>query len=516
MRSLLRSFGIMALSLSLLLTPLLPARADTLPTATQQDFQPYIDRVMDRVSEFRLDNGMKFIVLENHDAPVVSFVTYADVGGVDEPDGKTGVAHFLEHLAFKGTPQIGTKDYAAEKKKLDQLDLVFNELRAAKAGGKTDAAQKLQQKFDTLQSEANSYVIQNEFGQIIEKAGGENLNAATSADWTMYFYNFPSNKLELWMSLESERFLEPVFREFYKEQQVILEERRMRTDNNPIGLLTERFLDTAYTVHPYKRPVIGYNQDISNLDTQDVRTFFDTHYIPSQLTVAIVGDVDPKQVKQLAEVYFGRYPARPAPPKMDKVEPKQTEPRSFTLEYPSQPWYMEGYHRPALSHPDHATYEVIATLLSTGRTSRLYQSLVERQKIALFAQGESGFPGDKYPNLMLFYAQTTPDGTVDSVARAFNQELERLKSEPVSEQELKRVKNQLRADLLRSLDSNQGMAPLLASYQVKTGDWRNLFTQLNAIMAVTPQDIQRVAKATFTPENRTTARLVPPADSKAQ
>lgn len=488
----------------LLLVP--QAKAETI--IASQSIQPYLDRAIERITEFRLDNGMKFIVMENHEAPVVSFVTYADVGGADEADGKTGIAHFLEHLAFKGTREIGTDNYAAETQLLQRLDELSGQIKAAKAAGKQQEAAKLEKEFAQVEAEAVKYVKQNEFGQIVEKAGGENLNAQTSADATIYFYSFPANKLELWMSLESERFLEPVFREFYKEQQVILEERRLRTDNNPVGRMVEAFLGASFSQHPYKRPVIGYDDDIRNLTREDVQQFFETYYPPNNLTVAIVGDINPAQVKALAKEYFGRFPARPTPPKVTKVEPPQQKTREVTLKLPSQPWYMEGYHRPPLNHPDNATYEVIAALMSDGRTSRLYKSLVEEQQVALAAQGLNGFPGDKYSNLMLFYAMTAPGKTVDVVAAALQQQIERLKTEPVSEKELNRVKAQQRANLLRSLDSNLGIARSLLEYQVKTGNWQNLFKQLEAIAAVTPADVQRVAQQTFTAQNRTIGRLI--------
>ncbi|MGK7881500.1 MAG: M16 family metallopeptidase, partial [Crocosphaera sp.] len=453
--------------------------------------------------------GMKFIIKENHDAPVVSFVNYADVGGTDEPDGKTGVAHFLEHLAFKGTTKIGTKNYQEEKEVLSRLDQAFMELKTAKTTGNEEKVKQLTATFQKVQEEAASYVEQNAFGRIVESSGGVNINAQTSPDATRYFYSFPSNKLELWMSLESERFLDPVFREYYKEQNIILEERRLRTENNPIGKMVEAFLDTAFTEHPYKRPTIGYNEDIRNLTRQDIRDFFDIYYGPNNLTISIVGDVNPEQVKQLAQIYFGRYGKKPEPPKVTKVEPKQTETREVTLKLASQPWYLEGYHIPALSHPDNAVYQVISTLLSSGRTSRLYKSLVEEKQVALGAQGFNGFPSDKYPNLMLFYAQTSPQASIEEVDQALSLEIERLKTEPVSEQELQRVKNQLRAGLLRSLDSNLGMGKALVEYEVKTGSWRNLFEQVQAIESVSAADIQRVAKATFVPENLTIGRILP-------
>ena len=469
--------------------------------------EPYLNRVKEQITEFTLDNGLKFIVLENHDAPTVSFVTYANVGGVDEPDGQTGVAHFLEHLAFKGTKQIGTTNYRAEAKELKKLDRLFNDLQQAKESENSAKVAKLRSEFVATQSAASKYVKQNEYGNIVDTAGGVGLNAATSADYTSYFYSFPANKLELWMSLESERFLEPVFREFYKEKQVILEERRLRTDNSPIGKMIEEFLDTAFTTHPYKRPVIGYQEDIDNLTRDNVRKFFQAYYAPNNLTMAIAGDVNPEEVQTLAETYFGRFKAQPQVKSVDKPEPPQTETREVTVEFPSQPWYLEGYHIPALSHPDYPVYEVIEELLSSGRTSRLYKSLVEEKQVALSAQGISGFPGDKYPNLMLVYALTAPGISIEELATALRAETELLKTELVKATELEQVKTQLKAGLLRTLDSNMGMARILAEYDAKTGDWRNIFNELTKLESITPEDIQRVAKKTFTDENRTIGRL---------
>lgn len=510
-RNLRLQFSLMAIALLGFWNCFVPvAYAQIANPAGQNSIEPYLNRTIERVTEFTLNNGMKFIVLENHEAPTVSFVTYANVGGVDEPDGKTGVAHFLEHLAFKGTKQIGTNNYRAEKRLLNSLDQLFAQMKSAKQAGDTAKLAQLTQQFNATQAKASQYVKQNEYGKIVDTAGGVGLNAVTSADYTSYFYSFPANKLELWMSLESERFLNPVFREFYKEKQVILEERRLRTDNSPIGKTIEAFLDTAFTTHPYKRPVIGYSEDISNLTRKDVQQFFSTYYAPNNLTVAIVGDVIPEQVQQLAQVYFGKYQAKSPPNTVDAVEPPQPETRQITVRFPSQPWYLEGYHIPALSHQDYPIYEVISELMSSGRTSRLYQSLVEQQQVALSAQGFSGFPGDKYPNLLLFYALTAPNKSVDALAIALNKEIEKLKTESVEPAELERVKTQLKAGLLRTLDSNMGMARILAEYQGKTGNWRQVFDELKTIEAITPADIQRVAQTTFIPENRTIGKLLPP------
>ncbi|MEO1134603.1 MAG: insulinase family protein [Cyanobacteria bacterium J06639_1] len=473
--------------------------------ATAPSIQPYLDRVIENVTEFQLVNGLQFLVLERHQAPVISFLTYANVGGANEPDGQTGVAHYLEHLAFKGTSRIGTSNYRAEKPLLDRLDRLYAQLRAAE----DSESAGLEEAIATTTQQAKQLVKSNELGQIVEQAGGVGLNAATSADATTYTYSFPSNKLELWMSLESERFLDPVFREFETEKAVILEERRQRTDNSPVGQLVEAFLDKAFTVHPYRRPVIGYDRDIRNLTRQNVRDFFNTYYVPNNLTIAIVGDVDPDEVQRLARIYFGRFATAPAPEALEAIEPPQQMPQEVSLSLVSQPIYLEGYHCPSIRDPDAVVYELLSSLLSNGRTSRLYSSLVETQKVALSAQGFFGFPGDKYPTLMAFYAITAPGHTNDELAEALRIEIDRFKTELVADEDLDRVKNQLRASLLRSLDSNSGMARLLTEYEVKTGDWQNLFAAVDAIAAVTPADIQRVARTTFRRENRTTGRVLP-------
>ena len=477
-----------------------------IPRATST-IQPYLDKVAEAVTEFTLDNGMKFIVLEQHEAPVVSMMMYANVGAAYEADGKTGIAHYLEHLAFKGTSRIGTRNYSAEKKALDQLDVIFDKILAAEAAGDQAKIAELNEQFKTVQAEADSYVDQNKFGQIVEQTGGTGLNATTAADATRYFYNLPSNKLELWFSLESERFLDPVFREFYKEKEVILEERRMRVDNSPIGQMVERFSEVAFTTNPYRRPVIGYQEDLHKATRADVKAFFDTYYGPSNLVAAIVGDVDPNQVKQWAEAYFGRYQSRTHPDQLVVNEAPQTETRSYTLELVSQPWYLEGYHRPGINDPDHVVYGMIDSILTGGRTARLYKALVEPQ-IALDIGSANGFPGDKQPTILLLYGLTAPGHTVEELAVGLEAELQRLQSEPVDTATLDRVKTQSRAGLLSQLDSNEGMAALLAEYEAKTGDWRNVFKEIQAIEAVSAADVQRVAQATFRPENRTVGKLI--------
>lgn len=489
-----------------------PAQAlvDNAPdtSASSASMQPYIDRALDRISDFTLDNGMKFIVMERHQAPVVSFMTYVNAGSVDESEGKTGAAHYLEHLAFKGSPRIGTTDYEAEATWFDTLDALFDQIQQARADGRTEDVTELMAEFDEAKRQASDYVIQNQYSQIVKQAGGVGLNATTSADETRYFYSFPSNKLELWMSLESERFLEPVFREFYEEKNVILEERRSRIDNSPVGTMVEQFLATAFQEHPYGRPIIGYEDDLRDMTRDDIRNFFETYYTPDHIICAVVGDVDTQQVKELAERYFGRYTARSRDAIAIASEPIQTEPREITITLPSQPWYFEGYHVPGIADDKYLTQQMMGSLLVGGRTSRLYKSLVEEKQMALAVQNLSDFPGNRFPNVMVLYALTAPGHTVDEVAEAIAIELERITTEPASQRELDRVKTQWRAQFLRSLDSNRGMASILPEFEAKTGSWRHVFDDLAAIESITPDDILAMAQTTFRAENRTVGKLL--------
>ena len=467
--------------------------------------------IQSRVAQFTLDNGMKFLVLERHQAPVASFLTHADVGATQEVKGITGLAHIFEHMAFKGTPTLGTKDYAQERPLLEKVEKAYYALRdERRKGEKADPGKlkQLEQDFKDAQEQAGKFIVKEEFGEAIERAGGRGLNAGTGEDFTIYFFSLPSNEMELWFFLESERFRDPVFREFYKERDVVMEERRLM-ESQPIGRLVEEFQSVAYKAHPYGEGVIGHMSDLQNITRADAEAFFKKYYIPSNLVSVVVGDVDPKRVRELAEIYFGRLPSSPKPEPLRTVEPPQQGERRVSLTLQSQRIIVVGYHKPDINHPDNAVYDAIGSLLSQGRSSRLYRSLVRDKKVATQAGGFPGFPGQKYPGLFLFFAFTAPGHNNDEVEKAFEEEINRLKTQPVSKEELDGVKRRARANLLRQLGDNFSLAMQLSNYQVLTGDWRNLFKQLDKINAVTPEDIQRVAKATFTRDNKTVGAIDP-------
>lgn len=462
----------------------------------------------EKVTEFTLDNGLHFLIVERHEAPVAAFLTYADVGGADEVKGITGMAHVFEHMAFKGTTTTGAIDLEAEQDALQAVDAAFAALMAERHKGARadpDALAQLTADFEAARLAAQALGNSSEMEKAIDRAGGSGLNATTGADRTLYFYSLPSNKAELWFSLESDRFLNPVLREFYIEKDVVKEERRMRTESSPFGRLLEEFVTTAYKAHPYGEPVIGHMADLETMSRAEAEAFFKTYYGPSNLTIAIVGDVDPAHMRTLAETYFGRLPARPAPAPVETVEPPQIGERRVTIEERSQPLFIMGYHKGNIAHPDDVVFDVIADVMSRGRTSRLYKRLVEQDQIAVQASGFVGYPGNKYPNLMLFYGAPSPGHTAEACLDVIQEEVARLKTEPVAAEELAKAKSRARADLVRQLGSNSGLAIQLATTQVLTGDWRTLFQRLDALEAVTAEDVMRVAKTTFNPNNRTVA-----------
>ncbi|MDI3253844.1 MAG: pitrilysin family protein [Bacillota bacterium] len=467
-----------------------------------QDLASFEKRVTMKV----LPNGLTIVLCQRPEAPVFSYFTIVDAGSANDPGGESGLAHMFEHLAFKGTKDIGTTDYAAEKVALDKVEkayAAYDTESLKRVGRDPEKLKQLHAAFEQAVAEAQKYVIPNQFTEIAEENGAVGLNAETSLDATQYFWSMPSNRLQLWAYLESDRIANPVPREFYKERDVVMEERRMRVDSSPIGRMVEQFLATAYMAHPYRRPGVGWASELSHITATEADAFHKEYYVPSNIVIAVVGDVDPAQAMPVLEKYFGAIPAGPKPPEMTTVEPPQTAEKSVVIQEPTQPLYLEGYHRPDYRDPDDAVYDAIQDIFSNGRTSRLYRSLVRDQKIAVEAEGFSGFPGDKYPGLFAFFAVPAPGHTPQEMRTAIHKEIDRLKTTDVSDEELAMFKTRARADILRGLADNQGLAEQLATYQLRYGDWRELFNQLKRIDAVSKADIRRVANKTFVPTNRT-------------
>jgi predicted Zn-dependent peptidase len=476
-----------------------------------QDLKSFEQKITTKV----LPNGLTILICERPEAPVFSYNTFVDAGDVNDPSGQSGLAHMFEHLAFKGTTEIGTNNWPAEKVALEKVEAANQAYEAEylKPVGRDEAKlAELKKKFQEAQDEAHKYVVPNQFTEVAERNGAHELNAETSLDETMYFWSMPENRLELWAWLESSRLAETVPREFYKERNVVLEERRMRTDSNPEGRLFEQFVATAYVAHPYGRSGVGWPSEVSQINATEAMEFHKKYYVGSNIVVTVVGDVKAAETMPMLEKYFGKVPGGPKPEEMTTIEPKQFAEKTVVLREATQPIYIEGYHRPSYRDPDDAVYDAISDILSNGRVSRLYRSLVRDQQIAAVAVGESPFPGAKYPGLFLFGAVPLPGHTPAQMRDAIHKEIDKLKTTDVTDDELQMYKTRTRADLLRGLADNQGLANALAEYQTRYGDWRELFRQLDRVDKVTKADIRRVANKVFVDTNRTGAWIetVPP------
>src|SRR5215467_12336446 len=459
-----------------------------------------------RITVKKLANGLTVVIMERPEAPVFSFNIHVDAGSVQEVQGITGLAHMFEHMAFKGTDKIGTTDYPAEKKALAEVErtyAAYQDENLKETGRDPKKVAELEAAWKEAIQKADQYVVVNEFGEIVESQGGVSLNASTDLDETNYEYSLPENRLELWAYLESERFLHPVMREFYKERNVVIEERRMRTDSSPTGRLLEQFITAAFQASQYHRPTIGWMSDLNSFSATDAQRFFDEYYIPSNMVVAVVGDVKPGEAMPIIEKYFGKIPSHEKPDERTTLEPPQNSERRVILREAAQPLYLEGYHRPDYRTPDDAVYDAIADLMSSGRTSRLYRALVRDKKIASDSAGFTGMPGIKYAHLFAFYAVPLPGHKPQEIADAIHAEIDRLKTQDVSDDELKMVKTRAKANLIRGLADNSGLAQELAIEQARYGDWRELFGEVDRIEKVTKADIRRVANKTFVQSNRT-------------
>jgi predicted Zn-dependent peptidase len=462
----------------------------------------------ERVKEFTLNNGLKVIFLERKGVPIFAAHMVFNVGSVDEESGRTGAAHMLEHMLFKGTKRIGSVDWDKEKPLLEKVDRLGDELdRAIRNGVDRKKLDDLKAQFDKAQEEQRKFIVSESYSKIYSAEGGVGHNAGTSKDATAYIIRLPSNKLELWAKLEADRLANPILREYYSERDVVLEELRRTYENNAQGKLYERFLSTAFIAHPYGNPIIGWERDISRLPLSEVNKFLKTWYVPNNAVIAIVGDLDFEEMKTVITRYFGPIPARPLPDRLISEEPEQGGERRVNVEFDASPAFMMGFHKPVAPNDDDYVFSVIDSILSQGRTARFDKTVVRQKKIAL-SVGTFTTPGDRYPNLFAITGEPRPPHTTEDVESAVWAELEKLRKEPVAREELDKVVNNMEADFIRGLSSHYGMARLLAHYQIVRGDWREAIREMEKIRAVTPEDIQAVAVKYFVKANATTATLV--------
>jgi len=469
------------------------------------------DYLESRVVEYTLPNGMKFLIFPRSGAPVFSANICFRVGGVDEVPGITGLAHLCEHMAFKGTRTIGVTNYRREKPLLDEIDKVSVPLSLEIAKGDLADRKKiaeLRKKLKALQDKARRYVVKDELWDLYLRNGANGLNATTSKDTTRYYVSLPANRLELWVWLESDRMLNRVLREFYSERDVVCEEYRLRVGTRPDGTLYRDLLAAALVAHPARYMTVGWLSDIEAVTRREAEEFFDRYYSPRNTAVALVGDLDVERTEHLLRRYFGRIPARPLPRPIRTREPEQLGERRVKVEWDARPELAIAFHKPSPRHPDEAVFDVIHALLSRGRTSRFYKTIVRDRKLATSVDSWSG-PTERYANLFCIWAVPRYPHTSREVEKAIYEVLDTLVTDPPDESELRKVKNNLRADVLKRMQSNSGLASTLGYYQAVFGDWREILRQLERIEKVTPADVSRVARKYFVQRNRTVAEIVP-------
>ena len=490
----------MSLFLILLLgSLLLPSKADA---HTQQTS-------MLPVTDYQLENGMRFIILEKPESPTVSFVLQYQVGGINDKIGSTGTAHLLEHLLFKGTNDIGTLDSEKERLLLEQMDLLEDSILLLEAiNPSLPTIDRLKKDIIQIEDKAQVYVVANEFERIFSKNGGRGLNASTDSESTKYYLELPSNRAELWFMLESERMNQPVFREFYTERDVVAEERRLRVETQPGNLLYETHLKTAFTVHPYGEPVVGRMKDIQNLTRQDVRSHYQKYYGPSKAVVAVVGDIETEQIQQWADKYFGHLSSSGTSEDVIATEPIQTEERRVSVIFEAEPQLRIGWHTVETSHPDNPSLMVLTALLTGNRSSRLFQRLVVQDQTASNISSSLG-PGDLFPRLFSISVSIQSCTETDQIEKAIYDELETLARIPPSKKELQRIRNQISAGQIRRLSGNFGLATQLAHSTSQFGNWKHSFDLSQKLKEVQPQMISEVIKKFLTRNNRTVALLTP-------
>ncbi len=471
------------------------------------------------VKERTLSNGMKLLMLERHHSPTIAGGWVVRVGSVNERPGITGIAHLFEHMMFKGTPTIGTRDAKRDAEIINEQERVRDAMRLEEAKmrlalrrgeigdlqkpeNKTPRYRELEVEFNNLIKEQREVLVKNEFDRIYTTAGASGMNAFTSNDMTGYFITVPANKLEMWTWMESERLLNPVFREFYAERDVVFEERRMRTESTPLGKFQESLEALFWESHPYGWPVIGWPSDIPSISKAQADEFYSIYYAPQNITLVLVGDFKVDVAAQLCEKYFGRIPrGEKKLPEIVTAEVTQKVEKRMNAEAEANPQVDILWHSPASGHPDSRALKVLAAVLS-GRSGRLHKSLVLGSKLATsaFAQQMSR----KYAGMFNVGGEAKEPKTPLDVENAIYVEIERLKNELVSGRELQKVKNNFAAMAVRRTSSNFHMLLQLIQYEGVVG-WKAINTEIPSILEVTAEDVQRVAKKYLTKENRTVA-----------
>lgn len=496
----------------------LPARASSDEKFDIGQFRAGIEK---NIQKRTLANGLRVILMKQTASPTIACYLKIGVGSANEPFDQAGTAHFLEHLLFKGTPTLGTTNFEKEKPYLEQIavdgeriDALERRLLDPLVGEDERSAMRarlkiLTERLERWQKGAQKYIISEEDSQAYSLAGQVGYNAYTTTDVTNYQIKLPAHRLAMWAELESNRFLDPILREYYPERKVIREERRMRYDSRPTALLYELFLKTAFGMSPYGKPVIGFDRSMQRLRLKDTRDFFDANYVPSRMVIAVVGDLDFDKAFATIEKYFGRLKAKSAPEFPPTVYEPQQGRRVATLEAKNSPAMITGWARPAVYHGDDRAFEVLARLLGDGQTSRLIDRLVIRDKLVADVKVGSSTPGEKLDTEFTIFADVFDANNYTKVEQIIAEELERLRKDGPTAEELQKIKNRYIAELVHALQQNAGLADNLSYYELILRDYRKMFTSIEEVEQVDAKQIQQLIQKYFTEKMNTTVYLKP-------
>jgi len=462
------------------------------------------------VQERELANGLRVLVMPRGDAPVASFHVHVNTGSIDEAGGLTGLAHFAEHMAFKGSRRIGATDWTAERAALDACDAAWKDYeRAAVAGAAPAELERLMAAFEAARETADGLCDAGAFDRVMETSGGLNSNASTGADSTNYFVSLPVERMETWFWLTREMLGDPVMREFYKERDVVMEERRMRTDSSPFGAALEALLNTSFIAHPYRDSTIGHMDDLAMLDRPEMIDFWRRHYTADRMVLAVVGRVEPERVFALAETYLGDLPAGPLARPRRTVEPEAPGPRSVRVERPANPMLFVGWPVPPLTGRRGHLFDAMGDVLSGGPASRLHRRLIKEEGAAVQVDWIAGYPGRIDPTLFGLLVVPAPGRSLEECLVMIEEEAARLAADGPTPRELKGVRRRAKMALLQRLGSSSGLARALAESEAEDGDWRKLFHALEALESISAEDLSRAA-GRLRPDRRNVVYLVPP------
>lgn len=465
--------------------------------AQANDSSSALKEMAAKVKTYTLSNGLQVIFYRRGEAPIFAGAVVVRVGGSDEQPGQTGISHLFEHMAFKGSRTVGTKDYAAERKLLERLEELALE---SDAGQNLKPEQK--REWDQIHDQLRELWISDDFTVRYEKQGAIGQNATTDKEFTKYFVSLPRSAFEFWCKMEADRLVAPVMRQFYQERDVVLEERRMRYEDDPGGKLYELLLGTAYQRHPYRAPVIGYERDIRSLTARQLEEFRKRYYVPSNMVVALVGRVDPEADIKIVEEYFGAIPLGAPVQRSIMEEGPQEGQRRSDISMKASPEVVVAYRKPNYPHPDDPPISVMAEILAGGRTSPLFTELVKRKQIAASIDNDEG-PGVAYPNLLMFAGSVKAPHSPDTFINAFDTVINRFRRNGATAEQLEIAKRSIGVEYLGHLRSNQSLALDFATSQLTYGTWRASVEWYDKMLQVSLDDVQRVARQYLVPTQRT-------------